>query len=120
MKLSYWPLGDYPIYINPTDKDLIELMETNPDTIRICDDTGILAIASGFGNTHNSISKIVKEQVNKGFCPMCFILFRQDQTWWWNLEDVSGSSRVSFKSGLRYLDKESKTILEGLPDLVMN
>ena len=61
MKYSHWPTGDYPIFINPDFKEILELCTQNWDTIRICVQDDTIAIASGFGNTHNSVILMVEK-----------------------------------------------------------
>lgn len=104
MKLSYYTTGDYPIYVNPTANEIKELVERGFDTLRIYIDTerGILAIASGYGNTHDSIIKKVCE-IQPRFFPESYILFRQGTELFWNLEDRGGKRKASFNYGLRYI-----------------
>lgn len=57
---------DYPIYLNPTNAELLELAESQWDSLRVmeCDDT--LVIASGYGNTHETLVQYYKKHMGGG------------------------------------------------------
>jgi hypothetical protein len=57
---------DYPIYLNPTDKELIELAESNWDSLRVLESSDTLVIASGYGNTHESLAQFYKKHAGRG------------------------------------------------------
>lgn len=46
---------EHPVYLNPNDSELIELAESRWDTLRVLESESILCIASGYGNTHQTL-----------------------------------------------------------------
>jgi len=87
MKFSHWPSGDYPIYINPDFGEIVELAKTKPDTLRIIEgyDNQNIAIASGYGNTHDSVVKGARVKLeNKRWSGFDYILYREAHEWFWN------------------------------------
>ena len=60
MRVSFWPDGSSPVYIDPTSSEVTELLGSGWDTIRGFIADGELCIASGYGNTHESIAKAYK------------------------------------------------------------
>lgn len=40
MRYSSWVDGSYPVYVNPTFKEILELNAQRWDTLRICTDEG--------------------------------------------------------------------------------
>lgn len=92
MIYSHWETGDYPILLDPdfTELDRLGLW----DTLRICVDGEHIGIASGLGNTHQSITAAMTAcQLSSGL-PETYILFRDGDEYYFNLEDVSGQRRA--------------------------
>lgn len=93
---SFWDTGDYPILIDPTDDEVMQFTE-KWDTLRICTEGDVIAIGSGYGNTHQSIIDMVKrvKQLRR-WHPSTYILYHCLPTFYFNLEDVGGprESRV--------------------------
>ena len=58
--------SDYPIYLNPTDAELIELGESRWDTLRVLSGPDVLVIASGYGNTHETLVQRYKRHSGGG------------------------------------------------------
>lgn len=57
---------EYPIYLNPTDEELIELAQSGWDTLRVMESDDCLVIGSGFGNTHETLVQYYKKMSGKG------------------------------------------------------
>ena len=90
MILSFWPNKEYPILYEPTDSELIQFSEQeNWDTLRINCTDKVIAVASGHGNTHQSISDMCKDLK---WCDT-HIIFREDGGYWYNLEAASMKGR---------------------------
>lgn len=107
---SHWGTGDYPILLNPEVHELDRLEAW--DTIRICVDRKNIGIASGHGNTHYSIIQMMVAQGLSNGMPSTFILFRVENRFYFNLEDVSGPRRASFeKSLLEYFEESHADLL---------
>lgn len=88
----------YPCYLNPSFDEVVELAKSSWDTCRILvnNENGDLIIASGYGNTHESISKLYSDHLKKKRrpCTDSFILYHSNRVAFMNLEDVSGSQRA--------------------------
>ncbi|MDE1971013.1 MAG: hypothetical protein KGI50_05580 [Patescibacteria group bacterium] len=84
MRYSHWPTGDYPIFIDPTFEEILELAKSRPDTLRILEDDDHLAVASGYGNTHDSVGKAAYKMLGHRWHPFDYILYREQGRWWWN------------------------------------
>lgn len=56
---------DYPIYLNPTDSELIELAESHWDTLRVMECDKVFVISSSYGNTHETLVQFYKKHVGK-------------------------------------------------------
>lgn len=98
---SFWSTGDYPILIDPTDAEVMQVSE-KWDTLRICVEGELIAIASGFGNTHQSIIDMVKNVKGlKRFHPSTYILFHILPSFYFNLEDVGGPRQARVESVLK-------------------
>lgn len=109
MKFSHWPDGvSYPVYINPTPQEIIELVETGFDTLRVCHTEDVLAIASGYGNTHNSVQNAVRQALKiKRWTGRTLILHKDGPVrgqLYWNMEDVSGKYAEPFSEGRNEFD----------------
>ena len=68
MRISHWPDDSAPVMVDCTSQELTELLGKRPDTLRGAfyedrKDVYILAIASGYGNTHSSITSAVKKVI---------------------------------------------------------
>ena len=94
---------DYPIYLNPTDTELVELASTEWDTLRVVECEGTFLVASGFGNTHETLVQYYKRKNGEGKTKIrnlpdwsSFIFFH-DRTgiMLCNLEDVGGSDKAT-------------------------
>ena len=115
MRHSHWD-GDYPIYINPTFDEYKEL--TQWDTIRICIVGDNIAFASGHGNTHQSITDAMKLKLKIREYPETYIMFKEGDQVFFNLEDVSGERKCPWKRAVRrYFSQEHSEIIA---DLVAN
>lgn len=118
MKFSFWPTGDYPIYINPSTKDMFELAATGFDTVRICVEDELLAVASGYGNTHQSVIDAVRQSLKiKRWHPETYILFKENNQYWFNLEDISGDRKVFWRDVKSYFSDEHWNLIS---DLITN
>ena len=84
MRVSEWSCGSYPIYLDPSLEELVEIAN-GPclDTLRIQDSTNHFAIASGYGNTHDNILTAARRHWPK-WCPDDLILVRTGNDWYWN------------------------------------
>lgn len=100
MRISVWVDGSAPVFLNPTAAETIELAEARVDTLRICEEDGRLAVASGYGNTHTSIRAVAVKHWPRYF-PHEHILFRRDGAWWWNLDCADKYYRL--ESGCRHV-----------------
>lgn len=58
--------ADYPVYLNPTDNELIELAQSNWDTLRVMECDYCLVIGSGYGNTHETLVQLYKKHIGNG------------------------------------------------------
>jgi hypothetical protein len=116
MRFSEWSDGSMPVFLNPTHDEIVELVKSHPDTLRICEDDNNIAVASGYGNTHTSVIKVIRKNAIKDFFPLDLILFRETGRWLWNPLghwDRVLTERVGFESGLRFLsDKTKEFVLE--------
>lgn len=98
--LSHWPNKEYPILYQPTDRELIEFSQQEKwDTIRICSNEKAIGIASGFGNTHDSIVSMCRDLRWAD----THILFREDGDFWFNLEAASMRGRKRHWKRCSYL-----------------
>jgi len=107
----------HPIYLDPTDAELIELAESNWDTLRVLECSETLVIASGYGNTHSEMVDAYKCHIGKGktkerwnpriekmeqvyaarvpsWDPYIFFGHYEWKTLLCNLEDTGGSSKT--------------------------
>lgn len=117
MRYSFWPDGSYPIFINPEIPEVVELAKSGWDTVRICVEEEVLAIASGYGNTHQSVIEAVSALLKpkKRFFPETYILFREEGDFWFNLEDVSGQRKAHYFSVIKqYFNPDHAAILRDL------
>lgn len=119
MKSSFWPTGDYPIFINPDFAEIAELAKSGWDTVRICVDNENIGVASGYGNTHQSVIDMMRVKLDdRRLLPESYILFKEDGDFWFNCEDMSGERKLHYKSAIaRYFDSPHDEILS---DLVNN
>lgn len=107
---SSWPDGSYPVLIDPTDFEVVQFSEREKwDTLRICVDGDKIAIGSGHDNTHDSVTKLANLRY-----PETYILFRADDQFYFNLEDMSGKRKASLTSGLRYFNSRHQDIISDL------
>lgn len=110
MIFSQWKTEDYPILIDP---EFPELLRLGPwDTIRICVDGDHIGLASGYGNTHDSVTKMMVAHRCSTGLPETYILFREDGEYWFNLEDLTGGRKVSAERVFRrYFSDDHANIL---------
>jgi len=114
MRISVWPDGSSPVFLNPTFDELKELAKTNPDTLRIVEEDGQVAIASGYGNTHDSVIKVAQSVWGRRWFGIDYILFRHFHSWFWNgcghfpLPD----ERISLVSGLNLVEPVTKQAIQ--------
>lgn len=123
MKISNWGEFEgklaYPIYVDPTYSEIMELGNSGWDSIRVNDDTdgttGLFACASGYGNTHNSVQVCVRKYVNNKFFGRTSILFKEDQDYYFNVCDFSGPEKLYWKSALhKYFSEIAAEYLEDI------
>jgi hypothetical protein len=57
---------DHPIYLNPSDKELITLAESGWDSLRVMENDETLIIGSGYGNTHETLVQFYKKYAGGG------------------------------------------------------
>jgi len=121
MKHSFWPDGSYPIFIDPDFNELMELAKSGWDTVRIClnQNDDFIAMASGHGNTHQSVIDAVKNVKGlRRWHPETYILFKEQGDFWFNLEDVSGERKAHYRKVVKeyFSDVHGQMIL----DLIAN
>lgn len=103
------------IYLNPTYEECAELSRSCWDTIRVCEDEVSLALASGFGHTHQCVINAMRKHLNnKRWHPSSFILYHSHGAFGWNLEDVSGKRFATFEEGLRLFEPQHRIMLKDL------
>lgn len=106
-----WP----PIYFEPTFEEMLELTKSF-DTLRIgmVREKGeyYLVIASGFGNTHSTLSRALGE-LNPRCRPSRIdglkyngldgtaILYEEDRKFWFNMNDLDGGEKETVEEALR-------------------
>lgn len=95
---------DYPIYLNPTDSELQELVIADSwDTLRFLEDEPNIAVASGYGNDHSTIARAIRAiPEHKRFHGTAYILFHTHRKLFFNLEDINGKAQVPWRNALRY------------------
>lgn len=116
MICSYWETREYPILINPEFWELGELFLEKWDTIRICVDGKNIGLASGYGNTHSSITSMMRVKLNnRRLLPDTYILFRQDGDFFFNLEDIGGGRKVHYRKVLKeWFEEDHARILQDI------
>lgn len=116
MRLSLWPDGSCPIFLNPSIDEIKELVDETLDTVRICDEeeNDRLALASGYGNTHDSVMKAAKKEW-PNFFPIDLILVCKEN-WYWNHLGHWNTRReyVSFEEGLRCVSPRLKQVAQDI------
>ncbi len=55
-----------PVYLNPTDSELVELCSEPWDTLRVMESDEVFVVGSGFGNTHETLVQLYKRHVGGG------------------------------------------------------
>lgn len=103
-RVSNWGgSGNHPILLNPTIEEIVQFAQTERiDTLRICWDGDNFALASGYGNTHNTVTQAGRKLWGRRWFPYNAILYKTGQDRWaWNMLDGSDGDRVSFEKGLR-------------------
>lgn len=109
-----WP---YPVYLNPTFDEILKLAKTNWDTIRICyeEKSKDLYIASGYGNTHTSVSRTAKQYKNNNRLYFyTYILYRYSGKAYMNLIDVGESDDACYDKWKHEFDSDALKILKDL------
>jgi len=82
----------YFIYLNPTFEEVQKLAESMWDTCRIIKHEDDIVIASGLGNTHESMLKAYRTHTqNLRAMPEAYILYHRGGIAFFNLEDLGGS-----------------------------
>lgn len=111
MKLS----DNYPIYLNPDFPELCELAKKSWDTIRVCTtETGNILLASGYGNTHNTILTYYRQYTGNRYEFLdCFILYKEAGIAYFNTEDIQGG-REKDRRWAKYFSTEHEEILRDL------
>jgi hypothetical protein len=109
VRVSHWPDGSYPIYLNPTFEEIVELAAQSIDTLRIMEDGDHLAVASGYGNTHDSVQRAARKHWPR-FFPIDHILVRVPGGWkWTNLHNTEHSSEfLTFEEGLKWCEPRTR------------
>lgn len=69
----------------------MELAASKWDSIRICLDGTDIGIASGYGNTHSSVTNKMRAILGRRLLPRTYILYHQHGEFFFNMEDVSGN-----------------------------
>lgn len=110
---------DYPIYVNPDFEEILELAESKWDTCRIMESEEYLCIASGYGNTHNSIVTYTRQLLKKKemFSLCSFILFHEQGICYVNGDGhlpYKDDRRVRLQSALKYFSANSIPMLKDL------
>jgi hypothetical protein len=123
---------DWPsIYFNPDFKEMIALTKSF-DTLRI----GLkrekgkynLVIASGYGNTHSTLSRALGElnprcKVSKfdglkyDGLDGCAILYEEDNKYWFNMADLRGDEKETPEVALRTFGEPAKSMLKEIVKL---
>lgn len=102
MKLSHWPNGDYPIYLEPTAYELTCLLGSGWDTLRGAlyskFETLHLGVASGYGNTHDSINNMAM-RYGYHFPTDEFIVYRQQNRLYVNFTQT-GPERTPIRKAI--------------------
>jgi hypothetical protein len=116
MKTSLWPDGhSYPIYIDPTFDEIVELAKSQPDTLRVLEDEHVTALASGYGNTHDSVCKAVRLHLgNKRWLGVDYILFNEMHQWFINpLGHLpTPHDRVPYERCLKYFEDKTQVAIK--------
>jgi hypothetical protein len=117
------PEWNYPIYLEPTFDEIAALAGTNWDTVRIVvllDPTTSpgtptkLCLASGYGNTHSSIVRMLTKHMGRSPYTDTFILYHEGGRALLNLEDVSGNERAEYSEWSKYFSTEHLDVLRDL------
>lgn len=107
---------DCPIYLNPDFNEICEIAKRGWDTIRICvSESNNLLLASGYGNTHNTISTYYKQtslEAKREFLD-CFILYKESGTAYFNTEDIRGGNEKD-RRWQRFFDNSHAEIIKDL------
>lgn len=113
MKLSVWSDGSSPVYLNPTQDEILELARSRVDTLRICEEPGQIALASGFGNTHGTVVQAAQRVWGNRWSGLDLILFRLGDEWRWNPLGhwPTQSERVEFKRGLTQVEDITRSVI---------
>lgn len=122
-KVSNWPCGSYPIYINPTWDELVEFTKSGPYNLRIMEYEEDLAICSGLSNTYNSVNHAYRKwkRIKRSYATD-FILYKEHQTWFFNRMGHVGNfgedQRFPTDEALQYFNESSQRILKDLLQLL--
>lgn len=113
------PNWNYPVYFEPTFDEIVQLAQSNWDTIRICvTESGNLALGSGYGNTHSSMIQRLKVHLNQKYvwCE-CYILYyaQSNHQALMNFVDITGNEAVEYREWKKHFNSEQ---LETLKDLI--
>lgn len=99
MRTSVWADGSAPVLLDPTDSELVKFAETERiDTLRVCWCKEHVAIGSGFGNTHSSVTEAGRRIWPRWF-PDSIIVWRDGEVW--RVNDLCGIERMRLESWLK-------------------
>lgn len=121
-----WPA----IYFDPEFDEMIELTKSF-DTLRIGGikekDKWHLVIASGYGNTHSTLSRALgemnprckpnREGLKYNGLDLTSILFEEDGRFWFNQSDLSGSEKTPVDVALKDFPTEIRMQLKEIVKL---
>ncbi len=111
----YDPLNRMPIFVNPTFDEILILAANRWGTIRILSSETELILASGYGNTHSSmITRLRLHRNRRQLDYDSYILYHEHNTAYFNLEDVSGNDRASFRIWKKYFTEDQVALLRDL------
>lgn len=107
---------DNRVYLNPEFDELMELVSERWDTVRIllAHDDSWIALASGYGHTHSSITNAIRDgRKFRAGCP--FILYHESQWCFFNCCDAGGGERVeAYKAVVEYFNEPHRGLLKDL------
>lgn len=92
MFYSHWPTGDYPILINPSPEEYEKITSQRWDSLRIMVDSDDIGIASGLGNTHNSVQNAMRKVLDRHLHAHDYIFYVADGRVYSNEECFDGGS----------------------------
>lgn len=111
---EFYP-DNYPIYLNPTFDEIVDLAKRKWDSIRILiiNDSDI-CIASGYGNTHSSMVQCLRRIKGNRFSTDSYILYHENSLAYFNLEDVTGKRNATYRYWSECFNKDHIEIFRDL------